>query len=82
MLRASAGPEDTRLLDLTSRPLTDEAEVAEALARLRAHPVLEQARAEVIRRAEVARSYLSRLPEGPARDALSALCDQVVSRSS
>ena len=82
MLRASAGPEDTRLLDLTSRPLTDEAEVAEALARLRAHPVLEQARAEVVRRAEVARSYLSRLPEGPARDALSALCDQVVSRSS
>ena len=82
MLRASAGPEDTRLLDLTSRPLTDEAAVAEALARLRAHPVLEQARAEVVRRAEVARSYLSRLPEGPARDALSALCDQVVSRSS
>ena len=81
MLRASAGPEDTRLLDLTSRPLTDEAEVAEALARLRAHPVLEQARAEVVRRAEVARSYLSRLPEGPAREALSALCDQVAFRN-
>ena len=48
---------------------------------LRAHPVLEAARAEVNRRAEVARGYLSRLPEGPARDALSALCDQVVSRS-
>ena len=82
MLRASAGAGDERLLDLTSRPLTDEAEVAEALAGLRAHPVLEQARAEVVRRAEVARGYLSRLPEGPARDALSALCDQVVSRSS
>ncbi|MDO5533242.1 MAG: polyprenyl synthetase family protein [Propionibacteriaceae bacterium] len=81
MLRATAGPEDERLLDLTSRPLTDEAEVAEALAGLRAHPVLEQARAEVVRRAEVARGYLSRLPEGPAREALSALCDQVVSRS-
>ena len=81
MLRASAGPDDARLLELTSRPITDEDEVAEALAALRAHPVLEEARAEVERRAEVARGYLSRLPEGPARDALSALCDQVVSRS-
>ena len=81
MLRQSAGPEDARLLDLTSRPLADEDEVAEALAALRAHPVLEQARNEVLRRAEVARGHLARVPAGPARDALSALCDQVVSRS-
>ena len=81
MLRASARPEDARLLDLTSRPLTDEDEVAEALEALRSHPVLEEARAEVLRRAEVARGHLSRVPEGPAKDALSALCDQVVSRS-
>ena len=81
MLRACAGPEDARLLELTSRPLTDEDEVAEALQALRAHPVLAQARAEIERRAEVARGHLSRLPEGPARDALAALCDQVVSRS-
>lgn len=81
MLRASAGPDDARLVELTSRPLTDEAEVAEALASLRAHPVMGAARAEVGRRADVARGYLTRLPEGPARDALSALCDQVVTRS-
>lgn len=81
MLRASAEPGDERLLALTSRPLTDEAEVAEALDALRGHRVLAQARAEVGRRAEVARSYLSCLPHGHARDALSALCDQVAFRN-
>ncbi|WP_246227601.1 polyprenyl synthetase family protein [Propioniciclava coleopterorum] len=81
MLRASARPGDERLLDLTSRPLDDEDEVAEALAALRAHRVMDEARAEVGRRAEVARGYLSRLPEGPAREALSALCDQVAFRN-
>lgn len=81
MLRASAEPGDERLLELTSRPLTDEAEVAEALDALRGHRVLAQARAEVGRRAEVARSYLSCLPQGHARDALSELCDQVAFRN-
>lgn len=80
MLRASAAPGDERLLELTSGPLTDETEVAEALAALRGHRVMEQARAEVRRRAELARSYLSCLPQGEAREALSALCDQVAFR--
>lgn len=81
MLRASAGPGDARLLELTSRPLGDEAEMAEALALLRAHPVMEAARAEVARRAAVARAYLELLPHGPAREGLEALCDQVANRS-
>jgi heptaprenyl diphosphate synthase len=72
MLRASATAEDARLLELTSRPLHEEAEVAEALTLLRAHPVMDEARAEVARRAELARGYLSVLPAGSARDALSA----------
>ncbi|MGB4890520.1 MAG: polyprenyl synthetase family protein, partial [Propionicimonas sp.] len=38
-------------------------------------------RAEIGRRAEVARAYLAPLPAGPAKDALSALCDAVISRS-
>lgn len=82
MVRASADPSDDRLVDLVSRPLADEAEVDEALASLRAHPVLQRARAEVARRAEMARSYLAPLPEGEARKALSSLCDTVVTRSS
>ena len=81
LLRASATAEDARLLELTSRPLHEEAEVAEALTLLRAHPVMDEARAEVARRAELARGYLSVLPAGSARDALSALCDQVAFRS-
>lgn len=81
MVAASTDPADERLRDLISRALVDEAEVAEALEALRAHPALEAARAEVARRAELARSYLAPLPDGPAKEALSALCDQVVTRS-
>ncbi|MPM80715.1 hypothetical protein SDC9_127765 [bioreactor metagenome] len=51
------------------------------LRRLRGHAVIERAGDEVARRAEVARGHLALLPEGIARDALSELCDTVVSRS-
>ncbi len=81
MVAASTDPADARLRDLVSRPLTDEAEVTEAIGRLRAHPLLDAARREIERRADVARSYLAPLPSGSARDALAMLCDQVVSRS-
>jgi heptaprenyl diphosphate synthase len=81
MLVASTDPADARLRDLVSRPLTDEAEVTEAIGRLRAHPVLDAARREIERRADVARSHLAPLPDGSAKVALAALCDQVVSRS-
>ncbi len=82
LLLAAGDPADARLRDLVSRPLTDEGEVAEALAALRVHPVLQQARDEVARRADVARAHLAPLPEGEAKTALALLCDQVVSRSS
>ena len=81
MVAASTDPADARLRDLVSRPLTDEAEVAEAIGLLRAHPLLDAARREIERRADVARSHLAPLPPGSAKDALAALCDQVVSRS-
>lgn len=72
---------DDRLRDLVSRPLTDEAEVAEALELLHGHPALDQARAEIARRAAVAESYLDELPAGPAGCALRELCRSVVTRS-
>ena len=54
---------------------------AEALALLRVHPVMQTAQAEVVSWAEQARESLAPLPEGPAKDALAALCDQVVGRT-
>ncbi len=79
-LAASTDPADAELAALVSHPL-EEAEVRRALPLLRAHWVISDTRDEVLRRAEVARSYLAGLPEGPARRGLEALCDTVVTRS-
>ena len=82
---AAAGPLDAdgdRLLALTSGPIEGDAEHAEALALLRAHPALEAARAELRRHAEDARALLADLPDIPARAALAAVCDAVVARHS
>ena len=54
---------------------------AEALALLRAHPAMAQARAEVRRWADDARAVLAPLPDVAARRALEALCDAVVDRT-
>lgn len=72
---------DVRLLHLLDSDLSEDADLAEALTLLRSHPCIEQARAEIKRRAERARSFLADLPAGHARDALDELCDTVVSRS-
>lgn len=72
---------DDRLRDLLTRPLPDDADHAEALSRLRAHPALVEARAVAQAWADDARSILTGLPAGPAHDALAGLCDYVVTRS-
>ncbi len=77
----SSDPADERLQDLVSRPLATDEEVAEALALLQGHRVLDQARAEIARRAALAESYLDRLPAGDANDLLRDLCRSVVTRS-
>jgi heptaprenyl diphosphate synthase len=81
LVAASTDPADARLRDLVSRPLSDEAEVAEALGLLRVHPAMDAARHEIARRAAVAESYVDVLPAGDANDALRDLCRSVVSRS-
>lgn len=81
LAQRSTDPADARLLALLAGPIEAEAEVAEALALLRAHPALQQAKAEVERRAERARQWLEPLPDGPAKDSLAQLCDAVISRS-
>jgi len=78
---SSPAGQDARLRDLLARPLADDEEHAEALALLRAHPAIEEARAEARRWANDARMQLAGLPGGSARTALELLCDYVVSRT-
>jgi heptaprenyl diphosphate synthase len=78
---ADDAPGDARLRELVSAPVTDDAEHAEALALLRASAGLERA-TEVLREyADRARGLLGAVPAGDVRDALSALCDYVVTRT-
>jgi heptaprenyl diphosphate synthase len=79
--RRSTDPADGRLLELLDTDLTDDALHAEALALLRAHPALEEARRYVIGLATEAKTLLKVLPEGPARAALEAFADAVADRT-
>ncbi len=79
---ASEDPADARLQELLTRPLPDDAEHAEALGLLRAHPAVMEARKEAHGWSDSAREVLGGLPAGPARDVLALLCDYVVSRTS
>jgi heptaprenyl diphosphate synthase len=82
MARASRDPADDRLLELLDGDLDDDADLAEALTLLRAHPAMDQARAYVVARAAEAKALLVALPEGPVRSALEAFADVVAVRSS
>jgi heptaprenyl diphosphate synthase len=78
---ASTDPADARLQELLRADLSDDALLAEALGLLRRHRAIPDARAYVQARADEARAVLAPLPDRPARAALEALCDLVVSRS-
>lgn len=82
MLRSSGDPSDDELKKMLDADLSDDAVLADVLERLRANHVVEEARAEIQRRADRARTHLAPLPDGDAKQALMALCDEVVSRSS
>ncbi len=85
VLYALAGDEadadSIRLRELLAGDLSDDEPHAEALKLLQEHPAVDRARAEVARWADEARATLQDLPEVPARDALEALCDLVVTRT-
>jgi heptaprenyl diphosphate synthase len=81
LVRRTPRPEDARLLELLESDLESDADHQEALRLLRAHPAMAEAQQEVRRWAEDARSVLAPLPAGAAKDALAALCDQVVGRA-
>ena len=82
MLQASTDPADDELKDLLTANLMDQHNLDRALAGLRASHVIDEARAVVQRRADLARDHLAILPAGDARTALETLCDEIVSRSS
>jgi heptaprenyl diphosphate synthase len=84
VLFALAGddPAEARLRELVAGPISDGDEHAEALALLRGSAALTRATDVLREYADRARRRLDEVPEGEVRDALSALCDYVVTRTS
>lgn len=74
-------PADRELYHQLTAGSAGQAQYAEAVARLRAHPALEQARQETARQAAAARAALSPLPDRHARAALASLCEAVTQRA-
>jgi heptaprenyl diphosphate synthase len=72
---------DARLRELLSGPLDADADIEEALQRLRASNGLAHARRTLDGYAEKARLELASLPDCPAREALAMLVDYVVART-
>ncbi len=79
-LRSTAA-EDARLRELVSAPLTDDVRHAEALALLRAHPAMDEARAYVLELAQEAGAVLDVLPDGPVKEALVTFADLIATRT-
>jgi heptaprenyl diphosphate synthase len=76
-----SGPDVDRLGTLLSRPITDDAEVDEALELLRTGRGLARARDVLADQAGIARAELGKLPSCPATDALASLTTYVVDRT-
>ena len=76
--RPGVGPAAARC---SSGPIEDDAEVAEALTLLRAHPVLDQARDVLRSWADEALDAIAPLADSTAKSALAALCEYVVART-
>ena len=82
VLFALADPDTPpRLRELLSRAITDDAEHAEALAALRVHPAMDQAREVLEQWADRARERLTALPDCDAKSAMVTLVDNVAYRT-
>jgi len=73
--------EDSRLRELLTGDLSEDARLTEALGLLRAHPAMDGARARLQAYVDQARAAAGELPAGPVRDALVALTDFVLART-
>jgi heptaprenyl diphosphate synthase len=76
-----SGPDVDRLGALLARPITDDAEVDEALELLRTGRGLARARDVLADQAASARAELGKLPACPATEALASLTTYVVDRT-
>ncbi|WP_158881519.1 polyprenyl synthetase family protein [Amycolatopsis anabasis] len=72
---------DSRLVELLSGPVTEDALVTEALGLLRESSGLERARVTLSDYASRARAELAALPASPARDACESVADYLVART-
>ena len=72
---------DPSLAGLLLGDLSDDVRHAEALAALRAHPAMAESRATVLSYVDDAKRIASELPDTPARRALLALADFVMTRT-
>ena len=82
VLFALADPDTPpRLRELLSRAITDDAEHAEALAALRVHPAMDQAREVLEQWADRARERLTALPDCDAKSAMVTLVENVAYRT-
>src|SRR6185312_15854878 len=79
---AGDDPAEARLRELVAAPISDDADHAEALELLRSSRSLARANEVLAQYADRARARLAEVPDGDVRDALSALCDYVVTRTS
>jgi len=79
---AGDDPAEARLRELVATPISDDDDHAEALELLRASRSLARATEVLAQYADRARARLAEVPAGDVRDALSALCDYVVTRTS
>jgi heptaprenyl diphosphate synthase len=75
-----SGPDADRLRELLVGPIHDDAQVAEALALLRASAGMAKAKDTVARYATEAREELAALPDLPGRQALATLVDYTINR--
>jgi heptaprenyl diphosphate synthase len=81
LLRRSTRSEDADLLAALSGDLSSDEALGEVLTRLRANPVMDEARTVTADWAAQARRSLAPLPDSTVKAALESLCDFIVSRS-
>jgi heptaprenyl diphosphate synthase len=81
LARRSTDPRDARLVELLGGPLVEDALHAEALALLRSHRAMEDARRYVLDLAREAVDRLEILPASPAKDALVAFAELIATRT-
>ncbi|GAA3818778.1 polyprenyl synthetase family protein [Cellulomonas soli] len=79
--RPDAGAEDLRVLALLDGDLSGDDQLAEAVAALRTHPVVEETRRRAVALARAAVLELEPLPGGPVKDALMSFAQTLVDRT-